>query len=280
VAAVERIRQDIVTLKQTTGDLAVELQQAYSDYLNALGQALRQQLILSGYQVCTQGYPTQFLSLSLGQREALQRSLRELATQTQANLRALLSPSEPEASNSTDASQPPAEVSSPLVEAIKQSELIGSLSPIELSNWQDEIETGIMREFRVVSFKANRLLQQAGILPNKLPEFLKATSDSAREPDENSAKVLDLLTDVQNNLSSDDEDDERTSPLAMIVQLVAVHLQLTDVEFADGTTTVLRNRLRSLAARLKTLKQNYLKKERELAIASAQDAWRASWSDD
>lgn len=282
MASVERIKQDIAALHQVTSDLAGELHQVYAEYLSALGLALRQQLVLSGYHVCTQGYPTQFLRLSLEQRQALQRSLRELATQTQAKLTALLS-------KPGEAAAPPDDLNILLTSS--EAALVATdspapalpLSPVELSNWQEELETAIAQEFRVVSFKANRLLQQAGILPNKLPEFLKATSEVAAEAEAaSSSNMLDVLMDSRMSGRSDDDDDdaEQATSIAMIVQLVAVHLQLTDVEFADGTTTVLRNRLRSLAARLKTLKQTFLKKERELAIASAEDAWRASWYED
>jgi hypothetical protein len=278
VASVERIKQDIAALQQTTQGLAVELHQGYADYLQALGRSLRQQLVLSGYHVCTQGYPTQFLSLSLSQREALQRSLRELANQAQTTLNELLVPpgSTPadRADNldltSTD------EESDALATDVEET----ALNPVELSTWQDVLEAAIAHEFRTGSLKANRLLQQTGILPNKLPEFLKATSKLAAENDEDDASsLLDLMMESSGNASSEAEA-EASAALSVIVQLVAVHLQLTDVEFADGTTTMLRNRLRSLATRLKTLKQAYLKKERELAIAEAEAAWRSSWIDD
>lgn len=279
MASVERIRQDMATLTQATQELAVELHQSYTDYLTALGQALRQQLVLSGYHVCTQGYPTQFLRLSLSQREALQRSLRALAAQAQASLIDLLSI--PAAPSTVDPNDTDLDATDPMpaIALTVPPEMTQPLTPVALAGWQEQLETAIAREFRAVSFQSNRLLQQAGILPHKLPEFLKATSDMTLEPDETAAKVLDLLMNGQEQ-DSDEQDSAEATPMAMIVQLVAVHLQLTEVEFADGTTTILRNRLRSLAARLKTLKQSYLKKERELAIAQAQDAWRSSWSDD
>lgn len=260
-------------MHQSTQSLAGELHQAYGDYLKALGQALRQQLVLSGYHVCTQGYPSQFLGLSLNQRQALQRSLRELAQHTQTALLELLPP--PGSSEQA----PDADADEPLSTTV-EAEGAEPLNPIALAHWQERLEAAIAHEFRVVTLKANRVLQQAGILPNQLPAFLKATSQLAADSENPDApQMLDFLMEAQNQAEDEDEDEPGTT-LSMIVQLVAVQLKLTDVEFADGTTTVLRNRLRSLAARLKTLKQTYLKKERELAIAIAQDAWRSAWIED
>lgn len=251
MASVERIEHDIAELTKTVAALATELEQAYADYLQALGQAVRQQLVLSGYHACTQGYPSQFLALSLGQRQVLQQDLRSLANQTQVNLHSLLH--------------------SPATES-------ETTTPTSLTAWQEALETAIAHEFHVASQAGNRLLQQAKIVPNKLPEFLQATSRSELfDAEALPADLLNLLEADGN--ASDDEINANPRPIAMI-QLVAINVQLAEVEFADANVTVLRNRLRSLVARLKTLRQQYRKKERELAIARAQDAWRASWQDD
>ncbi|MDX2229565.1 MAG: hypothetical protein NW220_08000 [Leptolyngbyaceae cyanobacterium bins.349] len=296
MASVERIEQDIATLNQATSDLARELQQGYSEYLKALGQALRQQLVLSGYHVCTQGYPTQFLALSLSQRQQLQQALRDLAKATQAKLLSLLhhaAVGETTATDDADVLDANALDTNALdandldVNALDANAHLPtasperSLTPMALSQWQEALEAAIAHEFQAVSFKANRLLQQSGVLPNKLPEFLKATSGiDAERIEAISQNMLELLVEAQSRDDAADEDDDSMSSVEMVVQLVAVHLKLTDVEFADGTTTVLRNRLRSLIVRLKQLKHTFHRKERELAIARAEDAWRSSWFDD
>ncbi|MDX2240185.1 MAG: hypothetical protein NW224_05835 [Leptolyngbyaceae cyanobacterium bins.302] len=288
MAAVERIEQDIAALHKAAKKLAEEFQQAYSEYLQALGQVLRQQLILSSYHVCTQGYPTQFLALSLSQRQALQQALQDLAKHAQARLVALL--------QKTSVQQLSAAESEPGISEAELEQLAepqkledvettaeDATSPLptvlELTEWQEALEAAIAHEIRSVSSKANRLLQQAGILPNKLPEFLKATSNiSSEQMEAISQNMMELLMEAQSRDGSEDNDEENSSPpIAMVVQLVTVHLKLSEIEFADGTTTILRNRLRSLAARLKTLKQAFRKKERELAIAQAEAAWRSAW---
>ncbi len=60
VGSVERIEQELASLDQATRAIADEFYNAYSSYLKVLGQAVRQQLILASYHVCTQGYPEAF----------------------------------------------------------------------------------------------------------------------------------------------------------------------------------------------------------------------------
>jgi len=87
---IERIEQDIVELEKAIRVIAEQLQNAYSSYLEVLGQALRQQLILASYHLCTQGYPEGFLKLSLNQRQKLQKAMRKLAKSAAQDMQALL----------------------------------------------------------------------------------------------------------------------------------------------------------------------------------------------
>jgi hypothetical protein len=84
--AIERIERDIEALEEKISAIASELEAACTLYLTTLGQAVRQQLILAGYHLCTQGYPESFLRLSLNQRQKLQKALRQLSTQTSEQL--------------------------------------------------------------------------------------------------------------------------------------------------------------------------------------------------
>lgn len=91
---IERIEQDIVELEKAIGVIAEQLQNAYGSYLEVLGQALRQQLILASYHLCTQGYPESFLKLSLNQRQKLQEAMRKLAKSAVQDMQALLNDEE------------------------------------------------------------------------------------------------------------------------------------------------------------------------------------------
>ncbi|AFZ02543.1 hypothetical protein [Calothrix sp. PCC 6303] len=97
--AIERIERDIEALEEKISAIASELEAACTGYLTTLGQAVRQQLILASYHLCTQGYPENFLRLSLNQRQKLQKALRQLGTQTSEQLIDYTKP-EPESSTS------------------------------------------------------------------------------------------------------------------------------------------------------------------------------------
>ncbi len=283
MASVERIEQEIAELHKAVTVLAEEFYQAYSEYLTALGQALRQQVVMSSYHICTQGYPMQFLALSLGQRQTLQQNFRALAKQAQANLIALLCKPGSQKTQVTE-SETGVSADYPETEPTQaESPVSQSLTPTALAEWQNALETAIAQEFSSVSAKANRLLQQAGVLPKKLPEFLQAPTNSQIAEITHSSDMLSLLLEAQANSTSADEEEregESEEKPRLVVQIVAFHLQLSDVEFGDATATLLRNRLRNLSARLKKIGQLFQKKERELAIAQAQDAWRAAWLED
>jgi hypothetical protein len=84
--AIERIEQEIAAMDQALAAIAQEFRNTYRQYLTALGQAVRQQLILASYHICTHAHPDRFLRLSLSQRQELQQGLRQLAKQAQTQL--------------------------------------------------------------------------------------------------------------------------------------------------------------------------------------------------
>ena len=88
--SIEQIEKELVAIKQSSLNLAEDLQKTYSSYLAALGQAARQQLIMASYHLCTQGYAESFLRLSLKERQDLQEGIRSLAKGTKEKLQALL----------------------------------------------------------------------------------------------------------------------------------------------------------------------------------------------
>ncbi len=78
MATVEQIERDIAALEAAVKVIAAELLSIYKSYLTTLGQAVRQQLILASYHLCTQGYPEPFLRLSFSARQQLQQAIRKL----------------------------------------------------------------------------------------------------------------------------------------------------------------------------------------------------------
>ncbi len=290
VGSVERIKQDLAEMDRAIGTMANEFHSAYSNYLNGLGQAVRQQLILASYHVCTQGYPERFLDLSYNQRQQLQQTLRNLAHQTQEELLAQLHfpivPELPESVEIIDPSELFQETTASTaiystVSLKKDDQAPQSLAPIHLVQWQQDLEASIVQELQTASHAANRLLQQAGVLPRKLPEPVLevATKADPSEVGGNTPNLINLLVEAPGEIIAEQERIEETKGQS-VVHVVAVHLRLPEIEFANAALTAARTHIRSLLARLKTLGRDYQKKQREQAIAEAQAAWRSSWTDD
>ncbi len=86
----ERIEQDLAGLEEALAALTLEFRSTYDGYLTALGQAVRQQLILACYHLCTQAVPESFLKLSFDGRQKMQQSVRALAAASEEKLRSLV----------------------------------------------------------------------------------------------------------------------------------------------------------------------------------------------
>ena len=291
---VERIEQDLATLEEAIALLRVEFHSTYSQYLKLLGQALRQQLILASYQLCTQGYPESFLSLSFNQRQTLQQALRELGGKAQEQLLSHLEDStnlneqetiaEPEALPVSD-EQPQEPIQDELPDAVemivndespvapKMVKLTELSKPEQLARWQEQLEEAIAKTLQTLSLDTNRLLQQTSILPNKLPVAVLEAAVQVEVPGDattGSPHLLNLLMETE----SEGEKEDST-----LTRIIAIHLRLSEIEFADPTLTAARNQIRKLAAKANTLRREYHKYQRERAVAQAEAAWRSSWFD-
>lgn len=312
--AIEQIERDIVILEETTSALAEELKKTYERYLIALGQATRQQLIVASYYLCTQGYPEAFLSLSFSQRQKLQQDIQKLARDAKQDLLAQLdSPTSADIPNSADVifvnqdtgslelteeyienlvekalkaeNQPQETAKEESVEAEENQQLeenalaentslsspISLNKPEQLTLWQEKLEKAIGKRLQKLSRDSNRLLHQAGILSKKLPEPLleaAAKVEAAGESMPGPPNLLNLVIETEN------DPDSQTST---ITHLVAIHLRLSEIEFAEPTVATGRQQIRNLSAKLSNLRRDYQKKQREKAVAEAEAAWRSSW---
>ena len=285
--SVERIEQEIVELQQAVAALAQEFYETYRDYLDGLGQVVRQQLILASYNVCTQGYPANFLALSLSQQQALQKAVRTLAKQAQESLQEILQkPDEWVAVSRASVLMSEGATPEDPVKDLDESQgerqtppVSDALTPEDVIQWQETLEQEIVYALRNASQDGNRLLQQASILPKQLPEaFLQQVGKAdVVEMGTSPPNLLNVVIEDPEKLSFSEEDLEDPESL---LQIIAIQLRLTDIEFASATLTLLRNKTRSLSARLKKLRQLYRRKSRERAIAQAQQAWQASWFED
>jgi len=312
--AVERIEQDLATLEEAIALLRAEFHSTYSQYLKLLGQAVRQQLILASYQVCTQGYPESFLGLSFNQRQKLQQALRQLGGQAQEQLLSHLERSDnitetkaTEAIEAIEAIDTTGQTISELLVNLEPSnesaqeefcdpfeELEGSDSPADaseaaqstnnikipltkpeqLAQWQEQLEQAIAQTLQTISLETNRLLQKSGIIPDKLPAAVLEAAAKVEASTEVTAGSPNLLNLLMESESEEDSED------STLTRILAINLRLSEIEFTDPTLSAGRNQIRKLLGKVSTLQREYHKKQRERAIAQAEAAWRSSWFED
>lgn len=274
--AIERIEKDIIALKEATRAIAQQLNLAYARYINTLGLALQKQLILASYYLCTQGYPDEFLNLSLKQRQKLQQGIRQLSQQAAQELISYIQP--PEVSQTEvvleTEEENEQEEKEEQEENQQQPQALDPSNPIELVEWQQDVEEGIEETLKKVSQRANILIQKIGVLPKKLPEPILAAATAASE---SSSDMMPSLPNILNLVIeiSDHEDAEDS-----ITQIMAIHLRLEEIEFADVTLLTERKGIRNILMQLSKLGREYQKRQKELKIAEAEAAWRASWFED
>lgn len=255
---VEQINRDIAALEATVSAIAIELENAYLGYLTALGEAVSKQLMLASYHLCTQGYPKQFVSLTLSQRQQLQQDMRKLTQKAAAQLL-----------KHTQAEHP-LEFSF----LVEEAPPISFSDPATLIKWQHQVEKAIANTLKTLSSQTNSLLQQAEILPNKLP--LAPLLEAAASSSDGTTGAISELPNLLNLLIETDSDSESQEE-SHVTQIMAIHLRLIDIEFADATVRAKRNQIRSIAGKVGVLEREYQKKQRERDVAEAEAAWRASW---
>ena len=277
--AIERIQKDITELEEAIRAIAEELKLSYSKYLNVLGPALQQQLILASYYLCTQGYPEEFLKLSLNQRQKLQQSIRKLGQEAATQLIIYIQPSEVlpiEPVSETEIQE--TEVEEKELEAKEENnqhpQIVDSSNPVAIAQWQQNLEKAIEETLKKVSQTTNIFIQKTGILPQKLPEPIlvaaaaAASSQSSSDLIPSPPNILNLVIEI-----SDEEDSEDSN----LTQIMAIHLRLGEIEFADREVLARRKIIRNILLQLHKLGQEYKKRQKELKIAEAEAAWRASW---
>lgn len=319
--AIEKIEQELAGIKEAIADLEKEFNLTYDNYLNALGEAVRQQLIVASYHLCTQKEPERFLKLSFSSRQKMQQEIRVLTNKTMEKLQELLKPeteTEPSTAgllsilnltkegeqninvatkkterrtnsinidpsqlltgklNSPSPSPLQGEIQGEQAEARKEEKLEHKIeTPEDLVSWQHKIESSIPTILKNLSQDSNILLQKTGILPKKLPpQVLEAASqiESNDAPVAGHPNLLNLLIETE-----EAESEEKNSE---VTKVTAIHMRLSEIEFADARLTVWRKEIRKLSEKLKQLQRGYKKKQRELAVIEAESAWRASWYDE
>jgi hypothetical protein len=242
---ITHIQQRLDQLTQHTVELTYEARESYQQYLALLGPAVAQKLILASYHLCTQIYPEAFLQLSLNQKQTLQQELQHLGQDLKESLTAVLEP----------------------LHTFVTTE---GVEPQQLLTLLQDLERAILEVLQQISQQANQLLQDHQILEIKSMDLLFEIASKAAEqgrPITSTPHLLKALVD----------DQEGDSPTSSSDPVVAIFLQLSDLEFTDADVMNERHQLRQLWQKLKALQESFCQKQREKTIAEATAAWRASW---
>ncbi|MEG5163314.1 hypothetical protein QUB37_23285 [Microcoleus sp. AT3-A2] len=305
----ERIEQDLAGLEEALAALNLEFRSTYEGYLTALGQAVRQQLTLACYHLCTQAVPESFLNLSFEGRQKMQQSVKALAAASEEKLRSLVTESvadeeieeeeeeeeeededdfdeeEEEEEDESDDKEEDEKEKTPVsainyLFSLANYQLPSANSPESLARWQNSIEKSIVHILKLLSRDTNRLLQQSGILPSQLPEPVLEAASQAESSGDSVAGPPNLL-----NLIIETDASSASRKLAenlgsRALHITAIKLRLSEIEFADAETSAWRQQIRNLSVKLNSLGRDYQKKQRELAVVEAESAWRSSWFED
>ena len=276
--SIKQLREDLATLTLNFNNLAGELAKIYLNYLKGLGDSVAKQLILASYQICTQKYPESFLNLSFDRRSELQQKLKDLSLIFNQNLSnellktnsknlKLVNNMQKVLGNEKDEKQ--ANTQSSLDEENNQEQL----TPNTLLQLYLHLEHSIYKTLNNLSISANNYLQEAEVLPNKLPPKILDMAIQAEEK----ASVMSIAPNLLNLLIERENEEEK--PEKYITTVTAIHLRLPEIEFSNPTLSSYRNQIRSILAKLEKLREQYQQKQREYEIASAESAWRSSWFD-
>lgn len=247
--SLQSIEQDLKTVAERGKALSEQLDSRYCQYLDRLGQLTKRHLVLACYQICTQMYPETFLALSVSERQRLQQQMRELGNEAIAQLKEIGEGSDRELAE-------------------------GNSPPTALLRFLQQRDRNIQQILQTTTARANAILREAKILPERsLPRGIEI----AIQGDETTIALEDLPNFLQ---PSEDESDAELESEIGLTPVAAIRLQLSELEFSETALGVERNKIRQLFASLKQLAKQYQHHERELAIAQAEFAWRASWYED
>lgn len=308
----QQLRQQIAQIEQELRTLGEAFQQSYEAYLQRLRQVVPQQLIVAVYHLCTQVYPEAFLKLSFSQRQRLQEEMRRLGQQMPEDLAVLVQwqdaqaeaaqrhlfeqliqklphptedqPPEPgdrpqnTEDKETDRGMTDQEVAMEIWESLWQrrsgenpqdSALTGD--PEELSRWGRHLERQLRRLLDSLSRRGNHVLHDFHLIAkDRLRKFMEAALE-AEGPGTTVSGPPNLLT-----LLVDDGEEEDSDG----VEITALHLRLGELEFIDPSLAQIRQKLNGHWHSWKGLKRRHQSVKKDLTIAEAESAWRASWYED
>ncbi|HEY9824826.1 MAG TPA: hypothetical protein V6D19_05220, partial [Stenomitos sp.] len=212
-------------------------------YIERLGQSAQKQIVVSSFHLCTEVYPEPFLQLSVSARMTLQQNIRQIGSRL-------------------------VEALQELQRSIQNFELNDSADPTLLFQAWETLEQGIMQQFQDSSRQLNHQLQDSQVMQIKSLDKLLDTAVKAEAAGRTVTNPPHLLKAL---IDPDEETEDGLEPV------VALYLQVGDLEFTDPELMGWRQKLRPLLQKLSQVQQSFAQKQEEQLVAEAIAAWNATW---
>lgn len=267
--SLETVEQEVLALQELLMGAVQQMRQLYDTYLEVLAPIARQQLITVSYQVCTQVFPEQFLTLEEGDRQNLQRQIHQLALSLEAAI-LRLQPRRQEASTQEDSQ--PAEPAAATAEL--QADTDHQAEDAATEKADDSLQQKLSKTLHRASVEVNQLLQRAAILPPApIGVILDIASKAENRPVGRIPHLLMMMLDEKQNA----EEAENKSELLSQHPMAAIYLQLEELEFQHPPLANHRSQIRQLESRLAGLQQQLQQKQRQYLMLKASRVWWQTW---
>ncbi len=146
-------------------------------------------------------------------------------------------------------------------------------SPQDVIQWQRSRERLVLSKLQKFSYRTNQLLRTSKAIPEPLANpFIDGDLSLSRESSSKTPNLLSLTIEPTKAPAFGG----RPAPMRM----VAVHLNLGDLELVNPDLRRRSLKIRKLFSQLETLNQQHQDTQKKLNIAQADLQWRSSWSDD
>jgi hypothetical protein len=147
--------------------------------------------------------------------------------------------------------------------------------PDDLVIWYRRTEKNISKTLDRISKQANKYLQEAKIIPSRLPaKIMEVAIQSEDAGGINSLKPVHLPNILHLAIETEKSSKKQSSTIAHISLL---RLRLSEIEFADTMLNAQRSQIHTLLKRISKLRQQYRDTQKEYTKAEAEAAWRTSW---
>ncbi|MEM1426701.1 MAG: hypothetical protein AAGF75_09135, partial [Cyanobacteria bacterium P01_H01_bin.130] len=154
-------------------------------------------------------------------------------------------------------------------------EVLPRYGPREIIQWQRSRERLVLLGLQRFSHQTNQILRTTNAMPEPLgAPLLEGELSLTRDA---SLKTPNLMA---MNIRPTKKKRSKGRPKSTPFRMVAIHLNLNDLELANPDLSRRSRQIRTLFNQIEQLNQRHQDLHRKLTIAQADQAWRSSWSGD